>query len=83
MFPFLDGVPFITVMTIGENHLQSAIAGNVQHPAYVPTPLWDYPRPWNIFNKIYNVGAHIIYGLIYRRWIVPAVEYEVKVVTAN
>lgn len=78
LYPFVHGLPFITVSTVGENYQQSAVLGNVQHPAYVPTKLWDFPRPWHLYNKVYNVLAHLGNAIVWRMWVVPSIQREVQ-----
>ncbi|KAK3895558.1 hypothetical protein Pcinc_000743 [Petrolisthes cinctipes] len=64
-YPFLHEVPFILVSTVTGIHHQSAAVGNLHHPAYTPTILWDFPRPWSLPNRLFNFMAHLSMPLIW------------------
>ncbi|XP_068217352.1 UDP-glycosyltransferase UGT5-like [Palaemon carinicauda] len=77
MYPFAEDLPFITISTVGHDYQQSAVMGNVMNPAYVPTELWDFARPWKIHDKVFNILAHFFNALVWRYWVVPAIQEEV------
>ncbi|KAK7079985.1 hypothetical protein SK128_025299 [Halocaridina rubra] len=79
MYPFAEDIPLITVSTVGNNYQQSAVAGNVQNPGYIPTKLWEFARPWKIHDKVFNILFHIINAFVWRYLVVPSIEREVRV----
>ncbi|XP_042876628.1 UDP-glycosyltransferase UGT5-like [Penaeus japonicus] len=78
LYAFAHELPLITISTVGDNYQHSAVMGNFYHPAYVPTPLWDFARPWHLHDKVFNVLFHVISAAFWRFLVVPAIEYEVK-----
>lgn len=78
MYPFAEDMPFITVSTIGNNIRQSAAMGNVQHPAYAPSMIYEFIRPWKIYNKVFNFLFHICSSVLWMYMVVPAIEHEVQ-----
>ncbi|XP_069945347.1 UDP-glycosyltransferase UGT5 isoform X2 [Cherax quadricarinatus] len=78
-YPFLHEATFIMVTTPGIDYRQSAVLGNVLHPAYVPNHMTDFPRPLSIWNRFLNAMIQIGIAIYWRHWtIIPPVQKEIS-----
>nr|XP_045609040.1 UDP-glucosyltransferase 2-like [Procambarus clarkii] len=76
-YPFLLGMPFVSVLTQTLNPRQSAAQGNVLHPAYVPS--WGALRaPASAWERGLNALSHIYKALDYRFRYLPLVQKEIS-----
>ncbi|XP_069163517.1 UDP-glycosyltransferase UGT5-like [Procambarus clarkii] len=66
--PFLHEMPFITVAAPGMDPMQSAMLGNVQNPAFTPSLLATIPPPWNVYQRLANTAAHLLFPFFYNHW---------------
>ncbi|KAK8720021.1 hypothetical protein OTU49_013624 [Cherax quadricarinatus] len=77
VYPFLHEATFIMVTTPGIDYRQSAVLGNVLHPGYIPNHMDDFPRPYSIWNRIYNTIYQIGFSIYWRNWaVLPLVQKE-------
>nr|XP_053635835.1 UDP-glycosyltransferase UGT5-like isoform X1 [Cherax quadricarinatus] len=79
VYPFLHEATFIMVTTPGIDYRQSAVLGNVLHPGYIPNHMDDFPRPYSIWNRIYNTIYQIGFSIYWRNWaVLPLVQKEIS-----
>ena len=77
-YPFVHGVPFITVATIGIDHRQSAILGNFLSPSYVPTMFSIHRLPMSMWQRFKNTAIHFWIRFYWTTWAVALVQEEVS-----
>ena len=56
----------------------SATMGNLQNPAYVPTVLDDYPRPFSFINRLKNMIFSVLISIKWNGSAQDQVEVEVR-----
>lgn len=79
VYPFLHGMPFITIATSGMDPRQSAILGNVLNPSYIPNMMFNYPTPMSAWHRFHNTIVHIAMSFYWRNWaIVPLIQKEIS-----
>ncbi|XP_064112814.1 UDP-glycosyltransferase UGT5-like isoform X2 [Macrobrachium nipponense] len=77
-YPFVHEMPFITIATNGMDPRQSAVLGNLQSPAYMPSFLYD-PNLEHVFGRLANAVASIVVPFYWRYWdAIPAIQKEVN-----
>ncbi|XP_069190581.1 UDP-glycosyltransferase UGT5 isoform X2 [Procambarus clarkii] len=79
VYPFLHEAIFIMLTTPGLDYRQSAVLGNVLHPAYVPNHKSDFPQPISLWHRFLNTMIHIAIAVYWRKWtIVPLTQKEIS-----
>lgn len=77
-YPFLHEIPFILVSTVTGLPHQSSAVGNLHHPAYAPTILWDFPRPWSLPTRVFNFVAHVLMPVLWSCLLKSGMQREVR-----
>ncbi|XP_047491391.1 UDP-glycosyltransferase UGT5-like [Penaeus chinensis] len=79
VYPFAHEMPFITIATPGMDARQSAVYGNVQNPAYVPSLMKTFPLPMSMLHRILNTIEHIRSAVSWRFLdVLPSVQKEIS-----
>lgn len=76
-YPFAHEMPFMTISTGALDITLSAIMGNVQNPAYVPSMMEDFPRPFTFINRLKNIFMTITVPMTWRKSIEAPTQKEV------
>ncbi|KAF2356872.1 UDP-glucuronosyl/UDP-glucosyltransferase [Trinorchestia longiramus] len=77
-YPFLDGLPFITVSTSIVDPVHSAMMGNLLNPAYVSNMVQEFPRPYSFVNRFKNMVLTFFVPYLFWRHIEVPVQKEIS-----
>lgn len=77
VYPFVLGLPYITVTTLGVDFVQSATLGNVLNPAYASNFILHFPHPLSFMHRCLNLLMHIATACYWKRWSVTDIHREV------
>ncbi|KAF2345481.1 hypothetical protein FHG87_023763, partial [Trinorchestia longiramus] len=78
VLPFAHEHISMLISTGALSHTLSATMGNLLNPAYVPTGIQDYPRPFSVLNRFKNLFMHIVAPLKFQRTIKTPTQIEIS-----
>lgn len=78
VYPFVLGLPYITVTTLGVDFVQSATLGNVLNPAYASNFILHFPHPLSFMHRCLNLLMHIATACYWKRWSVTDIHREIS-----
>ncbi|XP_076063299.1 UDP-glucosyltransferase 2-like [Oratosquilla oratoria] len=78
-YPFLHEMPFVALAGVGMEEMNSAVLGNVPHPAYFPHRDFPHQPPFSAIQRARNLLAHIRFAASFRMWsVLPPVQIEIS-----
>ncbi|XP_063606320.1 UDP-glycosyltransferase UGT5-like [Penaeus indicus] len=77
-YPFVLGLPYITVTTVGVDFVQSASFGNVLNPAYANNFVFHLPRPLSFLHRCLNLFMHITTACYWKLWSMNKIQGELS-----
>lgn len=80
VYPFAQGLPFVSVSASGMDHTQSSLLGNVLNPAYVSAVPVEFPQPLSFVHRVLNLAVHVCSGFMRYYVILPSVQSEISAI---